>query len=69
MQKQFYSNHEAALELGCSPNTLKQSRVTGILFGKNAPNYEKHGKKVLYKYKALEQFNSQFTEQANTAAA
>ncbi len=67
--KQLLSTHEAAIEIGCSPNTLKQSRMSGELFGKQAPAFEKRGKKVLYRKETLEKFNSQFAEQANTAAA
>jgi len=60
---------EAARFVGAAPNNLKQSRVTGILFGKPAPHFEKRGRKVLYRKSTLEKFNSQFSEQANTAAA
>jgi hypothetical protein len=57
---------EAARFIGAAPSTLKQSRFTGILFGKPAPPFEKRGRKVLYRKETLEQFNAQFTEQATT---
>ena len=65
----LFDHKKAALILGCSTNTLKQSRVTGVLFGKPAPLYEKHGRKVLYREDRLQEFNKQFLEQSNTTAA
>lgn len=58
---------EAAIYLNCSPYTLRRSRSTGTLFGVQAPAYIKRGRKVDYELKTLEEFQSQFIEQLNTA--
>jgi len=69
--KVLLTTKEAATFLDCAAITLSLSRCSGTLFGMNAPKYIKRGKhgRVFYKLSTLEIFNSQFKEQANTAAA
>jgi len=62
------NNSEAAIFIGCSPSTMKISRVTGRLLGKPAPTYRKLGKKVVYDLTVLHEWLEQFTNQKNTAA-
>ncbi len=62
------SNSEAAIFIGCSPSTMKISRVTGRLLGKAAPSYRKLGKKVAYDLTILQEWLEQFANQKNTAA-
>ena len=66
-EKLYYGNNEAAVIVGAASNSLKQSRNSGVLFGKPAPRYEKRGKKVIYRLNTLREFNEQFNEQQNTA--
>jgi hypothetical protein len=65
--KQNLSNKEASTYLGCAPNSLKQSRVTGTLFGVQAPAFLKMGYNIRYKLNTLEKWLSQFSEFDNTA--
>ena len=67
--KPHLDTFEAAAFIGCSPYTLRMSRVTGKLFGKPAPKYIKRGKKVDYTPKELKKCNDQFPEYENTAQA
>ena len=67
IQKQNLSNKEASLYIGCAPNSLKQSRVTGLLFGVPAPAFLKMGYNIRYKVSTLDEWLSQFTEKKNTA--
>ena len=67
ISKQNLSNKEASTYLGCAPNTLKQSRVTGTLFGVQAPAFLKMGYNIRYKLTTLDNWLSQFTEKQNTA--
>ena len=60
------SNNESAHYLGCAPNTLKQSRVSGKLFGVKAPPYIKLGRTVRYKTNTLVKWRDQFHEIDNT---
>jgi len=57
----------AAAFLGCSPSTLKISRVTGTLLGSKAPPYRKLGRKVVYDHEALHNWLDQFQPRTNTA--
>ena len=65
--KQLLPNKEAALYVGCAPNSLKQSRVTGLLFGVPAPAFLKMGYNIRYKLATLDEWLSQFSEKQNTA--
>lgn len=62
---------EAARILNCAEITLHMSRTNGMLFGLPAPPFIKRGKhgRIFYKPKTLDEFNAQFHERANTAAA
>ncbi len=53
---------EAAPQFGCAPATLKQSRVSGVLHGKPAPQYIKLGKTVRYKSTTPKVWLAQFEE-------
>jgi hypothetical protein len=53
--------------IGASKNTLKQSRHTGILFGKPAPRFTKCGRSARYKLSKLIEFRDQFPEYNNTS--
>lgn len=59
---QLLSNKESSVYLGCAPTTLKQSRVTGLLFGMPAPAFLKMGYNVRYKLTTLDEWTSQFSE-------
>ena len=61
-QNPTLSTKEAAIYIGVTNNTLKQSRITGILCGVDAPAYVKMGKIVRYKVKTLDNWLSQFEE-------
>ena len=61
------SDHEAAPVVGASKNTLKQSRHTGLLFGKPSPTFIKCGRSARYKLSALIEFRDQFPEYNNTS--
>ncbi len=66
--KTLLTSKEAAIYLGCAPNTVKLSRSTGQLLSVKAPAYLKMGNKAIrYKLATLEAWLSQFEEQANTA--
>jgi hypothetical protein len=67
ISKQNLSNKEASFLIGCAPNSLKQSRVSGLLFGVQAPSFLKLGYSVRYKKSTLEKWLSQFSEQSNTS--
>ena len=69
MSSLLISSKEASLEIGCADQTLKQSRVTGSLFGKPAPAYLKIGRTVRYKRNTVETWIGQFPEVSNTAEA
>jgi hypothetical protein len=58
---------DAADLLGSEASTLKQSRHTGILFGKAAPPFVKMGRSARYKLSALLEFRDQFPEYRNTS--
>lgn len=67
ISKQNLSNKEASQYIGCAPNSLKQSRVSGLLFGVPAPAFLKMGYNIRYKLTTLDDWLSQFTEKQNTA--
>lgn len=67
LKKSVLPNKEAAVYIGCAPNSLKQSRVTGQLFGVQAPAFLKMGVSVRYKIGTLDDWLDQFAEQSNTA--
>lgn len=66
MLSNLYSNKETAKLLGCSPNSLKQSRVSGMLFGAKAPSYIKLGRSVRYEQNTIAEWRDQFPEIDNT---
>jgi hypothetical protein len=74
MSKKLYitsslaNTHECAGELGFASSTIRMSRVTGILAGVPAPTYRKIGRKVVYDRVVLDEWLSQFANQANTAS-
>ena len=62
----IYTNEGAADLLTCSANTLKNSRSTGILFGREAPPFIKLGRKVAYRRKDLLDWIASFPTFNNT---
>ena len=60
---------EAAKVLDSTSASLKQSRYTGMLFGRPAPKFIKMGRSAKYKLSTLLAFRDQFTEFQNTAEA
>lgn len=61
------SEKQAALIVGCSPASLKQSRHSGVLFGVPAPPFLKMGRSARYRVSSLLHFVMQFTEYRNTS--
>jgi hypothetical protein len=59
--------HESASHINLASNTLRGSRVSGILCGVPAPTYRKIGRKVVYDRAILDQWLDQFANQPNTA--
>ena len=59
--------HESAHHIGLASNTLRVSRVSGMLCGVPAPTYRKIGRKVVYDRVVLDQWLGQFVNQSNTA--
>lgn len=51
---------QAAEFLCCAEYTLRQSRSTGLLFNKRAPEYRKLGRKVIYETENLVSWLKQF---------
>ena len=62
MAKKRLTNREASDYLECSPNSLKQSRSSGKLFGVQAPAYIKMGYNIRYKPETLIKWLNQFKE-------
>ncbi|MCP5330550.1 MAG: hypothetical protein H7A05_06110 [Pseudomonadales bacterium] len=60
---------EAAKVLDSTSASLKQSRYTGMLFGRPAPKFIKMGRSAKYKLSTLLAFRDQFIEFQNTAEA
>lgn len=61
------ADREAAKVLGSTQNSFKQSRHTGKLFGKPAPEFIKMGRSVRYKLSTLIKFRDQFPRYQNTS--
>ena len=62
----FLADREAAEVVGASPTTLKQSRHTGLLFGRTSPKFSKMGRSVRYRLSNLIKFRDQFPEYQST---
>jgi len=58
---------ESARIVGAEPSSLKQSRHTGILFGKAAPIFLKMGRSTRYRLSKLLEFRDQFPQYQNTS--
>lgn len=61
------SDIEAAKVLDSTSASMKQSRYTGVLFGRPAPKFIKMGRSAKYKLSTLLDFIDQFPEFQNTA--
>ena len=61
------TSHEFAALARCAEGTLRNSRHTGLLFGKKAPPYIKIGRKVLYRFSDVNEFLDQFETRNNTS--
>lgn len=57
---------QAASFLNTTTATLKQSRYTGMLYGKPAPCFIKMGRIIRYRLSTLMAFREQFPECRNT---
>lgn len=66
---QLLNEKEASNVLSTTAATLKQSRYTGILFGKPSPSFIKMGRSTRYKLSVLLIFLEQFPEYQNTSEA
>ncbi|URQ87865.1 helix-turn-helix domain-containing protein [Pseudoalteromonas sp. SCSIO 43088] len=64
-----YTNQEAAELLTISANTLRNSRSTGKLCGREAPPFIKMGRKIIYLKADLMQWLESFPKYNNTAEA
>tara|TARA_B110000879_G_scaffold199038_1_gene271436 strand:- start:241 stop:528 length:288 start_codon:yes stop_codon:yes gene_type:complete len=53
--------------IGAASSSLKQSRHTGMLFGKPSPVFIKMGRSARYKLSELIKFRDQFPEYQNTS--
>ena len=58
---------QSTLILGTTASTLKQSRHTGMLYGKPSPAFVKMSRSVRYKLSALLEFRDQFPVYQNTS--
>lgn len=58
---------QAASIIGTTGASLKQSRYTGLLFGKPAQKFLKMGKSAKYKLSTLQAFVDQFSEFQSTS--
>lgn len=63
----FITEREAAIFLGVTCSTLRTSRHTGTLCGKNTPQYYKYGKRVLYKTGEVMSWLDGFKPVSNTS--
>ena len=61
------SNRDSAPIVGTTPEALKISRHTGLLFGLPAPKYLKIGRTIRYKKSTLQAWLNQFEEQSSTS--
>lgn len=59
---------QAAEFLCCAEYTLRQSRSTGLLFNKRAPEYRKLSRKVIYETQNLIGWLEQFDLVQNTSS-
>ena len=59
---QILTTKEAAPVVGCAAPSLKQSRVSGELFGVQAPAFIRMGRTIRYKYSTLINWREQFGE-------
>jgi hypothetical protein len=66
-QKLNLTNQEAAELLTISANTLRNSRSTGTLCGREAPPFIKMGRKVIYLRVDLAQWLNSFPKYKNTS--
>lgn len=64
---QLLNDPEAAKVLGTTTASLKQSRYSGLLFGKPTPKFLKMGKSAKYRLSTLVAFVNQFPEFQNTS--
>ena len=65
---QHMTCQQAAEFLCCAEYTLRQSRSTGLLFNKRAPEYRKLGRKVIYETHNLIGWLEQFDRVQNTSS-
>ena len=65
---QLMTCKQAAEFLCCAEYTLRQSRSTGLLFNKKAPEYRKLGRKVVYDTQNLIGWLQQFDPVQNTSS-
>ena len=65
--EELLTTTQAARLLGAAPSSLKQSRHTGLLFGKPAPTFIKCGRSARYKLSVLIKFRDQFPEYNSTS--
>ncbi|MDB4567605.1 hypothetical protein N9104_02465 [Pseudomonadales bacterium] len=61
------NERQAAIFLGAAASSVKQSRHTGMLFGKPSPSFVKCGRSTRYKLSALLEFRDQFPEYRSTS--
>lgn len=66
-EKLNFTNQEAAALLTISANTLRNSRSTGSLCGREAPPFVKMGRKILYLKIDLMQWLNGFPKYNNTS--
>ena len=59
----LYDNGEAGLLLHRGPNTMRNSRCTGVLAGVEAPAHIKIGSRAFYRGATLKAWLAQFQEQ------
>jgi hypothetical protein len=64
---ELLNDHKAAKFLSSTSASVRQSRYTGILFGKPAPRFIKLGRSTRYRLSELRNFLDQFPEYQNTS--
>jgi hypothetical protein len=67
--KYCLSNEEGAELLTISANTLRNSRSTGVLCGREAPPFIKMGRKIVYLKTDLIHWLESFPKYSNTSEA
>jgi predicted DNA-binding transcriptional regulator AlpA len=60
------NDKEAARLVGSTPNSLRQSRYTGLLFGVPAPRFIKLGRSIRYRLSEILAFRELFPEVDST---